>query len=80
MHTNEVLYAALAKVKLMQAENFMPPLQRNFKVVGIEGRARLQAGLVNWMEGGFISQHDYFLATELAKVICGGNLNQGAVY
>lgn len=79
MHADEVLYAALAKVKLMHAENYLPPLQKQFKVAGIEGQARLQAGLVNWVEGGFISQHDYFLATELAKVLCGGNLNQGTL-
>lgn len=79
MNADEVLYAALAKVKLMNAENYLPPLQRTFKVAGIEGKARLQAGLVNWLEGGFISQHDYFLATELATVLCGGNLNQGSI-
>ncbi|WP_133135009.1 3-hydroxyacyl-CoA dehydrogenase/enoyl-CoA hydratase family protein [Legionella rowbothamii] len=79
MHADEVLYAALSKIKLMHAENYLPPLPRQFKVAGIEGLARLQTGLVNWLEGGFISQHDYFLSTELAKVLCGGNLNQGAL-
>ncbi|VEB37051.1 3-hydroxyacyl CoA dehydrogenase oxidoreductase [Legionella cherrii] len=53
-----------------------PPLKTQFQIAGIEGKARLQAGLVNWLEGGFISQHDYFIATELATVLCGGNLNQ----
>lgn len=79
MHADEVLYAALSKIKLMHAENYLPPLRKQFKVAGIEGRARLQAGLVNWFEGGFISAHDYFLATELANVLCGGNLNQGTM-
>ena len=79
MHADEVLYTALAKVKLMHAENYLPPLQKLFKVAGIEGQARLQAGLVNWLEGRFISQHDYFIATELSKVLCGGNLNQGTL-
>lgn len=79
MNADEVLYAALAKVKSMQAANYMPALKRHFKVAGIEGHARLQAGLVNWLEGGFISKHDYFLANELAKVLCGGDLNQGAL-
>ena len=76
MHANEVLYVALAKVKFMHAANYLPPLKEQFKIAGIEGKARLQAGLVNWLEGGFISQHDYFMATELATVLCGGNLNQ----
>jgi 3-hydroxyacyl-CoA dehydrogenase len=79
MHINEVLYVALEKIKLMHAENYKPPVPKNFKIAGIEGKAKLQAGLVNWLEGGFITQHDYFLATELAHVLCGGNLNQGAM-
>jgi 3-hydroxyacyl-CoA dehydrogenase len=77
MHSNEVLYAALAQVQAMQAGNYHPPLNTTFPVVGREGRARLQAGLVNWLEGGFISQHDYFLASEIADVLCGGDVNQG---
>ena len=36
-------------------------------------------GLVNWLEGGYISKHDYFIANELAKVLCGGMLNQGTM-
>lgn len=79
MHANEVLYAALAQVKAMQAANYMPPLTPLIKVAGIEGFARLQVGLVNWLEGGFISPHDFAIGTELANVLCGGNLNQGAL-
>jgi len=79
MHADEVLYVALAQIKLMNTANYLPPLQKKFSVAGIEGKARLQAGLVNWLEGGFISQHDYFMANELANVLCGGNLNQGTL-
>ncbi len=77
MHSNEVLFAALANIKAMQAANYHPPLQTTFPVVGREGCARLQAGLVNWLEGGFISQHDYFLASQIALVLCGGDVNEG---
>lgn len=79
MHADEVLYVALAQVNFMLAANYLPPLPKRFPVAGIEGKARLQANLVNWLEGGFISQHDYFIATELAMVLCGGNLNQGTL-
>lgn len=79
MHADEVLYEALAKISAMQAANYLPPLPKLFKIAGIEGHAKLQIGLVNWLEGGFISKHDYFLANELAKVLCGGNLNQGTL-
>lgn len=77
MHHNEVLFAALAQIQAMQAVNYQPPLKTLFKVAGREGHARLQAGLVNWLEGGFISQHDYFLANQLAHVLCGGDVNEG---
>jgi len=77
MHADEVLFAALAEIKVLQARNYQPPLRSRFKVAGRDGHARLQAGLVNWLEGGFISQHDYFLANQLAHVICGGDVNSG---
>ncbi|KTD16118.1 3-hydroxyacyl-CoA dehydrogenase/enoyl-CoA hydratase family protein [Legionella jordanis] len=77
MNSNEVLFVALKQVQMMQALNYQAPLKGRFKVAGREGHARLQAGLVNWLEGGFISQHDYILANHLAEVLCGGNVNQG---
>lgn len=77
MHKNEVLYAALAKIKSMLAANYAPKIPARFQVAGREGHAMLQAGLVNWLEGGFISSHDYFLANQLAHVLCGGAVNQG---
>ncbi len=77
MHPNEVLFAAVAKIKALSAANYQAPLRSTFKVAGLEGHARLKAGLVNWLEGGFISQHDYFITDHLAAVICGGNVNQG---
>ncbi|KTD21256.1 3-hydroxyacyl-CoA dehydrogenase/enoyl-CoA hydratase family protein [Legionella londiniensis] len=79
MHQNEVLFAAISRIKDMQAANYLPPLSPRIKVAGREGHARLQAGLVNWLEGRFISEHDYFLANQLAFVICGGEVNQGEI-
>ncbi len=79
MHANEVLHVALAQAQFMADANYHPPLKALFKVAGREGHARLQTGLVNWLEGGFISPHDYSLANELAYVLCGGNVNQGSL-
>jgi 3-hydroxyacyl-CoA dehydrogenase len=77
MHKNEVLYAALHEIKMLQAQNYLPPIPKTFKVAGREGHAMLQVGLVNWREGGFISEHNYMLANQLASVICGGDVNEG---
>ncbi|KTD51572.1 3-hydroxyacyl CoA dehydrogenase oxidoreductase protein [Legionella quinlivanii] len=80
MNSHEVLYAALSRVEAMLASNYQPPIRGAvFKVAGREGYARLQAGLINWLEGGFISKYDYYLASQLASAICGGDVNNGTM-
>lgn len=79
MHTEEVLYAALQKANFLLATNYSAPLKQKIKIAGIETKAKIQTGLVNWLEGGFISRHDYDIALELAGILCGGDLNQGAM-
>lgn len=74
MNSDEVLDAAFEQVKFMQALNYQPPLNKTFRVAGLEGAARFEAFLVNLLEGGFISKHDYLIGTEIAKVICGGEV------
>lgn len=77
MHREEVLYTALATVRYLQESNYHPPLSTPIKIAGREGKAMLEAGLINWLEGGFISKNDYLLATELAHVLCGGDAYEG---
>lgn len=79
MNTDEVLHNALKKVGYLLDTNYLPPLQPKFKVGGIEGKAQLQIGLVNWLKGGFISEYDYEVAVTLAHVICGGDVNQNTL-
>ncbi len=79
MHRHEVLFAAVTQLKSMMALNYQPPISRTFRVGGREDAARLQIGLTNWLEGGFISKHDYFLASQLAWVLCGGDVNEGTL-
>jgi 3-hydroxyacyl-CoA dehydrogenase len=35
--------------------------------------------LVNMKEGGFISDHDYEIASRIATVLCGGEIDPGSV-
>lgn len=79
MHSEEILFAAIAQVHALKDSNYKPPIESLFPVAGSNGIARLQTGLVNWLEGGFISQYDYHLALELAKVICGGPVDAGTL-
>ena len=77
MHAGEVLFAALHQIKAMQAANYAPPIPERFKVAGREGCAQLKGALANFEEGGFISQHDSFLASQLAYVMTGGDVDSG---
>lgn len=77
MNANEVLFAACSEIEVLAHKNYLPPIKAPFQVAGREGHAKLQAGLVNWLEGGFISEHDYLLGNQLAKVLCGGEVDEG---
>ncbi|MGQ3891383.1 3-hydroxyacyl-CoA dehydrogenase NAD-binding domain-containing protein [Legionella sp. CNM-4043-24] len=79
MNSDEVLYVALSKIKYLLDANYSAPLRHSFKAAGREGHARLLAGLSNWLAGGFISQHDYDIASKIGHVICGGDVNQGTM-
>ena len=79
MHPHEVLFVALAEVKMQQAANYKKPIATCFPVAGREGHAVLETGLVNWREGRFISEHDYAIANALARVLCGGDVNKGTL-
>jgi 3-hydroxyacyl-CoA dehydrogenase len=79
MHQDDVLFAASANIQAMQAAHYMPPIAQRFPVAGREGHARLQARLVNALEGGFISQQDYLITNHLARVLCGGEVDEGTL-
>ncbi len=79
MHRDEVLHAAISKITYLLNNNYQPPVAKYFKVAGLEGAARLQAGLVNWLEGDFISAHDYHIALKIAHILCGGSVNEGTL-
>jgi 3-hydroxyacyl-CoA dehydrogenase len=77
MNNHEVLYVAKAQLNAMANSNYRPPLSRMIPVAGREGVARIQMMLVNMLEGGFISEHDYTIGCKIAEVLCGGDLNSG---
>ena len=41
--------------------------------------ATIEAQLVNLRDGGFISAHDYFIASKIAEVVCGGDVDAGSL-
>lgn len=75
MHAEEVLFAAFEQVQFLRKLHYQKPLGAPFKVAGRQGYARFEAELVNWLEGGFISSHDYTIALKIANILCGGGVD-----
>lgn len=65
---------------LRLANGYIPRAPREpFMVAGVEGRAVLETGIANMLNGGYISEHDAHLARTLAFVMTGGNLSAPTV-
>ncbi len=75
MNNDELLFIAKAQAKAMAASGYHAPLPYLFPVLGKPGIANLQVMLINMREGGFISDHDFFIGSKIAHVICGGNID-----
>lgn len=78
-HPDELLYVAKQQARCLAESGYRPPLPAKFAVAGKAGIANLQLMLVNYREGGFISDYDYELGTTIAKVICGGEVEKGSI-
>ncbi len=76
----ELLYVAKKECLNLVDESYSPPRRRaDIRVGGRPAIANFKAHLENMREGDFISAHDHLCAKELAKVICGGDLDSGQV-
>nr|HRK57587.1 3-hydroxyacyl-CoA dehydrogenase [Burkholderiaceae bacterium] len=79
-NAHELLWTAIGTAFAMQATGYRPPLRpRGFAVAGRAGVANVKAQLVNMRDGGFISAHDMHLANAVAQVMCGGDVEAGAL-
>ncbi|MBC5764703.1 3-hydroxyacyl-CoA dehydrogenase/enoyl-CoA hydratase family protein [Ramlibacter albus] len=72
---DELLYVALQTAKAMTDAGYRPPHRRQFPVAGRSGKATIQGQLVNMRDGGFISQHDFRIASLIANVVTGGDVD-----
>jgi 3-hydroxyacyl-CoA dehydrogenase len=76
---HEVLHVAKQQGLALFEAGYRPPLRRrDIPVAGRSGAATLKAQLVNLLEGGFISEHDYAIGSRLAQILCGGDLDPGS--
>ena len=78
-HKDELLYVAVAQVKAMAASGYRAPRRAMFPVAGRSAIATIQGQLANMRDGGFISAHDFHIASLIAQVVCGGDVDAGAM-
>jgi 3-hydroxyacyl-CoA dehydrogenase len=78
-HKDELLFVALSEARAMAAAGYRAPHKRLFPVAGRSGAATIKGSLVNMRDGGFISAHDYRIASAIADVLCGGDVDAGTL-
>ncbi len=76
----ELLHVAKEEARALTATAYRPPLQqRQIPVAGRTGIATLKAAMLNMIEGGFISEHDYNIGCRIAETLCGGDVDAGSL-
>ena len=76
----ELLHIARAEARALAETGYRPPLPaRRIRVAGDVGIATFKMLLVNMLEGRFISEYDYEIASRIATILCGGEIDRGAV-
>jgi 3-hydroxyacyl-CoA dehydrogenase len=76
----ELLYVAKAQVVEMAQAGYRPPLPaRDIPVAGRSAIATVKSQLANMLAGGHISEHDMLVASKIAYVMCGGDVEAGSL-
>jgi 3-hydroxyacyl-CoA dehydrogenase len=78
-NVNELLFVALNEARSMFDSGYRAPAKRAFPAVGRNGLATIKGQLVNMRDGGFISAHDFHIASLIAGVVCGGDVDNGTL-
>jgi len=78
-HEHELLHVARQTALAMSEAGYRPPLpNRSITAAGDVGIATFKMMLVNMLEGRMISPHDMEIATRIATVLSGGEIDRGA--
>jgi len=78
-HKDELLFVAINEAKALFNGGYRAPHKRLFAVAGRSGVATIKGSLVNMRDGGFISAHDFHIASLIANVVCGGDIDAGSL-
>lgn len=63
----------------MVLEGYEPPKSKQIKVLGEYGLAAFKTGVQTMRWGGYVSEHDQKIASEVAYVLCGGNIKPNSL-
>jgi 3-hydroxyacyl-CoA dehydrogenase len=78
-HKDELLFIAIAQARAMADSGYRPPHKALFPVAGRNAKATIMGQLVNLRDGGFASAHDFHIASLIADVVCGGDVDAGSM-
>jgi 3-hydroxyacyl-CoA dehydrogenase len=78
-HVGELLHVATAQVKALAEGGWRAPARALFPVAGRNAVATIKGQLTNLRDGGFASTHDFHIATLIAEVVCGGDVDAGSL-
>jgi 3-hydroxyacyl-CoA dehydrogenase len=76
---DELLHVAMSEARSLYESGYRAPHKRMFAVAGRSGIATIKGQLVNMRDGGFISAHDFHIASLIAQVVCGGEVDGGTL-
>lgn len=75
----ELLHVAISEARAMVTAGYRPNIPETFPVAGRTGAASIKGQLLNMKEGGFISEYDMHIGSEIAWVITGGDVDEGTI-
>ena len=80
MNRYELLHVAKAELRALAEAGYRPPLrQKAIPVAGRNAIGTIKAFMVNMLQGGHISDHDYLIGSKVATVMCGGEIESGSL-
>jgi len=79
MNRFELLGIAKSELRALAAAGYRPPLRPvAIPAAGRSAIATIKAFMVNLLEGGQISEHDFLIGSKIATVMCGGDVEAGS--
>jgi 3-hydroxyacyl-CoA dehydrogenase len=80
MHRAELLHVAKSELTALAESGYRPPLRPvGVPVAGRSVIATFKAHMQNMLAGRYISEHDYLVGSQIAYVMCGGDVEAGSL-